>query len=131
MKKPVSYYNEGMWKGAPSTNFSKAIELRKNMTEPETILWERLKNNKINGVKFRRQHPVHLFIVDFYCHQYGLVIEIDGEYHNTEEQKLKDEERTKLLEFQNLKVLRFTNEEVMKTIENVIEKIKTEMTTKK
>lgn len=127
MKKKFPNYDESMWKGAPQENFLKATELRRNMTEAEKVLWERLRNNQLQGIKFRRQHPVHLFIADFYCHKHKLIIEIDGEYHHTEDQKSKDCERTKLLEFQGLKILRFTNEEVINSTESVINKIKHEI----
>lgn len=102
-----------MWKGAPPEGFSKAQSLRNRMTDAEIVLWNELKGNRINGYKFRRQHPIHFFIVDFYCHKLKLIIEIDGKYHETKEQKEKDEYRTKLLQEYGLKVIRFTNEEVL------------------
>lgn len=110
-----------MFKGAPKESFLKAEILRKNMTPAEKKLWERL--NKLQGIKFRRQHPLHLFIVDFYCHEYKLVIEVDGKYHNSNEQKEKDSERTDLLVFQDLSIMRFTNQEVLDNTDAVIDKI--------
>ncbi|TYB79912.1 endonuclease domain-containing protein [Bizionia myxarmorum] len=112
-----------MHKGAPSSSFGKAKQLRSNMTKAEVMLWSRLKNNGCTGLKFRRQHPLHLFIVDFYCHKIALVIEIDGEYHNSEEQKALDKERTELLNFQDIHVIRFTNNEVYDNLNKVIESI--------
>jgi len=123
MKKFKPNYDEGMWKGAPSSSFLKAKALRKNETEAEKILWERLRNNQLKGYKFRRQHPISLFIADFYCHQLKLIIEIDGEYHNLPEQIEKDLERTRILESNGLQLIRFTNEEVQENLENVIAKI--------
>ncbi len=111
-----------MWKGAPPENFSRARKLRQNMTSTEKILWEKLNNNQL-GYKFRRQHPIHFFIVDFYCHQFKLVIEIDGGYHNNKEQRTADQKREELLQFQELHILRFTNEEIVENIEKVIEQI--------
>ncbi|QED39088.1 endonuclease domain-containing protein [Antarcticibacterium arcticum] len=108
-----------MYKGAPPENFAKAEILRKNMTEPEKLLWNRLKNNSW-GYKFRRQHPLHIFIVDFYCHSLKLVIEVDGGYHESPAQKLKDKERSEIIEFQDLTILRFSNEEVINRIEKVL-----------
>lgn len=70
-----------MFYGASRNIFEKASELRNNMTEAENLLWVELKNRKIFKVKFRRQHPIDIFIVDFYCHEFKLVIEIDGEIH--------------------------------------------------
>ncbi|WP_251795793.1 MULTISPECIES: endonuclease domain-containing protein [unclassified Arenibacter] len=124
MKKDNPYYDESMWKGAKPDTFAKAQHLREQMTETEIILWNRLKDNKEEGYKFRRQHPIHKFIVDFYCHQAKLIIEIDGKYHESDHQKQYDLDRSKILTFQGLKILRFTNEEIMNDIENVIKKIK-------
>ncbi|MGI9651891.1 endonuclease domain-containing protein [Chryseobacterium sp. RLHN22] len=123
MKKFKPNYQEGMWKGAPSSSFLKAQALRKNETEAEKILWERLRNNQLKGYKFRRQHPISLFIADFYCHQLKLIIEIDGEYHHLPEQIEKDLERTQILESNDLQLIRFTNEEVQENLEDVIAKI--------
>lgn len=121
MKKDNLYHQNSMFKGAPKESFLKAEILRKNMTPAEKKLWERL--NKLQGIKFRRQHPLHLFIVDFYCHEYKLVIEVDGKYHNSNEQKEKDSERTDLLVFQDLSIMRFTNQEVLDNTDAVIDKI--------
>lgn len=124
MKKDNLYHHESMWKGAPNESFSKARELREKMTLAETILWRRLKTKQLLGYKFRRQHPIHIYIVDFYCHSLNLVIELDGKYHEQEEQKLKDIERTKYLEYQGVHVFRFVNEEVLNNLEEVINNIK-------
>jgi len=113
-----------MWKGATPKIFANAKDLRANLTEAEEKLWKSLRGNKLEGYKFRRQHPLGLYIVDFYCHSLKLAIEIDGEYHFTEKQKLMDDNRTKEIEFQGVNVIRFTNQEVMNDITQVIEKIK-------
>lgn len=123
MKKNTHQHNESMYKGAPISSFIKAKELRKNMTPAEQKLWNVLKQNKI-GVKFRRQHPILIYIVDFYCHKHRLVIELDGEYHNKKEQRFKDEERTKALQEIGLQVLRFCNNQVLNDIETVLITIK-------
>ena len=119
-----SLQSENMWKGASPKIFSNAKKLRDNATEAEEKLWLAVKNNQIEGFKFRRQHPLSFYIADFYCHALKLVIEIDGGYHLTEEQQLLDEERTKNIEFQGLKVIRFTNEEVLIQLSEVIDTIK-------
>ena len=119
-----SLQSENMWKGASPKIFSNAKKLRDNSTEAEEKLWLAVKNNQIEGFKFRRQHPLSFYIADFYCHALKLVIEIDGAYHLTEEQQLLDEERTKNIEFQGLKVIRFTNEEVLMQLPEVIDTIK-------
>jgi very-short-patch-repair endonuclease len=97
--------------------------LRKNMTFPERLLWERLKEKQICGLRFRRQHPIEFFIADFYCHQIRLVIEIDGEIHNQRE--AYDDGRSAEMEKFDIKIIRFKNLEVENEIENVILKIKT------
>jgi len=118
-----SYHDNSMFKGAPTSSFEKARWLRKNMTLAEKMLWKRLKNKQVQGYRFRRQHPIHLFIVDFYCHELGLIIEVDGEYHNKKEQLKKDRERTELLKFQDLNLLRFTNKMVLSDLDKVMEEI--------
>jgi very-short-patch-repair endonuclease len=97
------------------------------MTKAEEVLWEVLRGNKLNGHKFRRQHPIGLYIVDFYNHKNNLVVEVDGDYHDTEDQKLKDIERTKFLEFNGLKVIRFKNDDVLSDLSFVLEKIQEEL----
>jgi very-short-patch-repair endonuclease len=115
---------DDMWKGASPKIFSNAKDLRERATKAEEIMWFELRNNKLEGYKFRRQHPLHIYIADFYCHKLKLVIEIDGGYHQTCEQKELDIERTNVIEFQGLKVIRFTNEEVVSNVSSVITKIK-------
>jgi very-short-patch-repair endonuclease len=116
--------DQSMWRGASSGLFKKADKLRQEMTEAETILWERLRANQLLGYKFRRQHPISIYIADFYCHKLSLIIEVDGKYHNKKEQIINDEKRTEDLKFQGMKILRFTNQEVVNNIETVILKIK-------
>ena len=94
------------------------------MTEAEEILWKRLRNNKLEELKFRRQHPLDIFIADFYCHQKKLIIELDGGIHDNLEQKEYDEGRTFELEEKGFKILRFRNEEVINNIEDVLSRIK-------
>ena len=124
MKKLKPNHDEGMWKGAPSDSFSKAQLLRRNETKAEKLLWEKLRNNQLGGLKFRRQHPVNIYIADFYCHKFKLIIELDGDYHNQEEQKQKDEVRTEVLRLNDLKIIRFKNEEVEQDINQVLTTIK-------
>lgn len=103
--------------------FKKASMLRKKMTESEKILWEFLRLG-INGNKFRRQHPIATFIVDFYCHKAKLVIEIDGKSHDSETAKKYDAARTEELELYGLKVIRYTNQQVLEKVNDVINEIK-------
>ncbi len=113
-----------MFFGASNLIFENAKELRKNMTHAESILWGYLKV-KPNGFKFRRQHPLGIYIADFYCHKLKLVIELDGSVHDTEEVKQNDEIRQKLIEEDGLTVIRFTNLQILNGIENVLKAINT------
>ena len=120
MKTKHPFYDESMWKGAPAHHFALAKQLRVKMTLAELLVWEQLKNKQFKGYKFRRQHPIHQFIVDFYCHELKLIIEIDGKYHDSEEQKELDAKRSELLKFQGLSEIRFTNEDVINNISKVL-----------
>jgi ATP-dependent DNA helicase RecG len=99
-------------------------ENKKNSTQAESILWENLRNKNIK-YKFRRQHIIDIFIADFVCLEKKLIIEVDGGYHNTLEQREVDELRTQILNEIGFKVIRFTNEQVIGDIDNVINKINT------
>ena len=113
-----------MFFGASPEIFERAKRLRENMTPQELALWNRLSSNKLSGLRFKPQHPIDKFIADFYCHKLKLVVEIDGNYHQEEEQKLHDQYREELMKNLGLKVVRFTNEEIENQIDDVIERIK-------
>ena len=115
----------GMHYGAEAHLFRFAAEMRAKMTPAEHYLWEYLKKNQLDGLKFRRQHPMGAYIVDFYCHSKKLIIEVDGKYHEEGVQPAKDEFRDNEMERFDIKVLRFTNDEVLNEIERVLEEIKT------
>ena len=112
-----------MFYGAGSDIFENAKFLRNNQTQAEKRLWNLINKNKL-GVKFRRQHPVSIYIVDFYCHKLKLVIEVDGGYHLDKEQKNQDDIRTMELEQLGLKVIRFTNEEIFENSNGIIDRLK-------
>lgn len=98
-----------------------AKQMRKAPTPAENFLWQRLRGKRFAEHKFRRQHTFDRFIVDFYCHEAQLVIEVDGLIHDyTQEQ---DALRTEFLESQGLRVLRFSNADVMTKIQGVLERI--------
>ena len=99
----------------------RAKELRRDMTPAEKILWQELRANKV-GVHFRRQQVIEGFIVDFYCHKIGLVIEVDGDVHDL--QKHEDARREEALEKLELKIIRFRNEDVTKNLDRVITQIR-------
>ena len=102
--------------------FEKAIDLRKSMTNAEKILWKKLKNRKFDGYKFRRQHPIDSFIVDFYCHKLRLAIEVDGKIH--QKQKEYDKGRTAELNRYEIAVIRFTNEQIEEDLLGVLQQIR-------
>jgi very-short-patch-repair endonuclease len=96
-------------------------ELRREMTNAERILWERLRGGRLKGLKFRRQQIIDGFIVDFYCHAAGLVIEVDGVVHRGRAEY--DAWRTQLLTARELRVLRLSNDQVEHDIEGALERI--------
>ncbi|RLC69526.1 MAG: hypothetical protein DRI52_08745 [Chloroflexi bacterium] len=108
------------WRADPCIR-ERAKELRRMPTPAEALLWQRLRGRMTGGLKFRRQHPLGDFIVDFYCAHANLVVEIDGSVHDL--QLERDAERTSKLEQQGYRVIRFTNAEVERDIENVLQRI--------
>ena len=112
-----------MFFGANPDIFKRASELRKNMTEAEKILWSALRRKQVQGKRFRRQHPISTFIVDFYSHEAKLVIEVDGGIHNIPEQKEYDSGRSDELERLGLKIIRFTNTQVFQNLGKVVKEI--------
>ena len=110
---------------------SKRKDLRNHSTFAEIILWEHLKQKQLNGRKFRRQHSIGNYIVDFYSPEERLVIELDGEPHFDEETKNYDEARTQYLNGLNIKVIRFENVEILHALEDVLNKIIAEFNTVK
>ena len=98
---------------------ARARELRGNMTIAELKLWAEIKGEQLNGVKFRRQHPIPPYIVDFYAPQLKLVVEVDGDTHD--EQKEYDASRDDLLKNRGYEILRFTNEAIHQDLEGVLE----------
>ena len=108
-----------MHAGAKPKIFKFAEQLRGNMTGEEKRLWKFLRL-KPKEFKFRRQHPLGQYILDFYCHRAKLAIEVDGKYHELPKQKAQDERRTNEINQQGINLIRFTNEEVNYQFEKVI-----------
>jgi len=109
--------------GARASTHQNAKKLRRKETEAEQKLWALLRNRQLKGRKFRRQHALTNYIVDFYCYECKLAIELDGYHHKNEDVKEYDKARTALLNECGITVLRFWNEEVIQEIEIVLEKI--------
>ena len=99
-----------------------ARDMRKNMTLSEKILWQKLKNKQIGGFRFRRQHPIYRYVLDFYCFEKMLAIEIDGNAHIGKEEY--DEYRDDFLKTIGIKTLRFNDNEVINDMKTVLKKIK-------
>jgi very-short-patch-repair endonuclease len=99
-------------------------QLRRNSTPAERKLWVFLQGSKLEGRKFRRQHGVGKYVLDFYCAEERLAVELDGESHLREDQKLHDAERTLWLENLGIRVIRFSDDEVCNNLVSVLDKIK-------
>src|SRR5205823_1999983 len=99
----------------------RARDLRWHMTPAEQTLWEELRGRKLAGLRFRCQHPVGSFILDFYCPACKLVVELDGSVHNDRSER--DDARTRQLESYGYRMLRFRNDEVLADLESVLRRI--------
>ena len=116
-------YFDKLHEGAKASVFQHAKELRTNATDAEKKLWSMLRNRQLKGQKFRRQHAIGNYILDFYCNEYKLAIEIDGDIHRKDEVKQYDHSRTESLKEYGITVIRFWNSEVLKKPDEVLEKI--------
>ena len=119
-----------MFYGATASIFENAKKLRSKKTNAEQKLWLELSDKRIKGFRFRCQHPISEFIVDFYCHRAKLVIEIDGNIHNDSEQADYDSGRTYELEKFGLCIIRFTNQQVQNNMNEVIQIIESYLNAK-
>ena len=100
-----------------------ARELRQKQTSAEEMLWELIRNRKLLGFKFRRQHQFGDYVADFYCHEAKLVIECDGRVHQANEQWHHDQNRDAYMIAHGLRVLRLTNEQILNNTEKVLDQI--------
>lgn len=103
-----------------STTVLNARSLRKTQTYPEKLLWEKLRNRQFKGLKFRRQFPIGIYVVDFYCPERNLIIEVDGKVHDEEEQKMWDTDRELNLKDSQYKIIRFNAKDIINDIESVL-----------
>ncbi|HEX6042535.1 endonuclease domain-containing protein [Longimicrobium sp.] len=100
---------------------ARARELRQEETYAERLLWRVLRNRAVNGLKFRRQHPLDGFVIDFFCAEARLCVELDGGIHDPQQER--DAARTAQLEARGLRVIRFRNEEVENEMDSVLRRI--------
>lgn len=125
-KKPTHLtekYLAKLHQGSKATTQEYARELRHRSTAAEQKLWTLLRNRQLKGKKFRRQHALANYVVDFYCNECKLVIELDGNFHTDAEAKEYDKLRTTLLHELGITVLRFRNEEVVNDPSKVLKRI--------
>jgi very-short-patch-repair endonuclease len=109
--------------GATPEKFRFAQEQRRNPTVTENLLWTQLRAKRLNGHKFRRQHPYNHFVLDFFCIRLNLCVEIDGEVHNETQNAEYDKVRTQVLKDNGISEIRFTNHQVLYEMEAVLRKI--------
>jgi very-short-patch-repair endonuclease len=100
-----------------------ARQLRRGQTEAEKVLWRHVRARQLYGLKIVRQHPIDRYIVDFYCHELRLVIEVEGSIHDTPAQQARDDERFANLEAKGYRILRFSNDEVLENLGFVLNEI--------
>ncbi len=108
---------------APVALVRAARELRRRQTPAENKLWAALRDRRLAGLKFRRQHPFDRFVLDAFCVDHQLEIEVDGEIHDDPKQAEYDAERRAYLHQRGVRVLRFSNEEVQNDFKNVLKRI--------
>jgi very-short-patch-repair endonuclease len=112
----AEHYNKSAMKQRRKT-------LRKNLSKAEAIMWNHLSRRQMNGYKFRRQHSVDQHVIDFYCPELKLAIEIDGDSHFMSGVEVQDKIRQEYIESFGIKFLRFTNEDVYKNIDGVCQTV--------
>ena len=100
-----------------------ARDQRRQQTSAEKKLWDALRNRRLAGLKFRRQHPFQQFILDAFCIEHQLEVEVDGDVHNDPAQAGRDAARTEFLQLHGIRVLRFKNEEIENNLEDVLKHI--------
>jgi len=108
----------------PETQTARARDLRKRQTRAEATLWQYLRASRLDGLRFRRQHPIDRYFADFACVALKLVVELDGKVHDEDQQQLDDYHRQQAIEALGWSVLRFTNEQVTQELPAVLDAIR-------
>ncbi|MBI1211111.1 MAG: DUF559 domain-containing protein [Alphaproteobacteria bacterium] len=132
---PHKQKQKWQWKGTyPHTKETEshalAKTLRRKMTHAEVILWQNLRQKAIDGIKFRRQHPIGTYVADFVCLRAKLVVEVDGETHSTEAERAHDARRRAFMARFGWKEIRASNNDIYKNIDGVLEAIWREASTR-
>ncbi len=102
----------------------KARVLRSSMTLAEILLWSRIRSKQVDGFKFRRQQPLYNYIVDFYCHELKLIVEIDGVIHSDSKQADYDKNRDKIFKINGFHVLHLSNHEIVTDLTSAVDKLR-------
>jgi len=123
-KKAIEY---AFYFGASAELLKRAKQLRRNLTTTERLLWDVLKDKSKFPIRWRRQHPAHKFILDFYCPFLKLAVEIDGDSHLSDLAKFYDQDRDQIMLDFGVTTLRFTNDDILNRIDEVENKIRIEI----
>lgn len=108
----------------PQKTVERAKELRRKLTLPEVVLWQAIRGRKLSGARFRRQHPIGPYILDFYCEDASLAVEVDGQGHEHPDQMAHDARRTEWLNLRGVDVYRVAARDVLGNLEGVLFAIK-------
>ena len=108
---------------APKKTIARARDLRRAMTLPEVILWQQIRGRRLDGIRFRRQHPIGSYILDFYCEDARLAVEVDGESHSQAEAVEHDNRRTEWLNAHGISVVRIPARDVLSELAAVVDHI--------
>ena len=109
---------------APKVTVDRARDLRRRMTLPEVILWTAIRGQRLAGARFRRQHPIGPYILDFYCEEARLAVEVDGSGHDHPDQARHDARRTEWLGLRDIAVLRIPARDVLEDLSGVLDVIR-------
>jgi very-short-patch-repair endonuclease len=106
----------------------RARRLRQEATDAERVFWSRVRNNQIGGLRFRRQHPIGIYIVDFVCLERRLIVEIDGSQHDEPDQQFRDSARTAWLVDQGFEIVRYWAWDVMRDVDQIVWELRVKLT---
>ena len=109
---------------APPRTRAFARQLRSGMSRPEVVLWQAIRSRKVNGLRFRRQHPLGPYVLDFYCPEFRLCVEVDGASHSLGDHPLRDDIRDARLAAQGIRTLRLSAELVLHDVDDAVRTIR-------
>lgn len=112
---------------APKLTVGRARKLRRKLTLPEVLLWQAIRGEKLDGARFRRQHPIGPYILDFYCDEAKLAVEVDGAAHDHPDQMAHDRARTAWLTLRRIRVYRIAARDVLENLEGVLTSVRRQL----